>query len=208
MQATIGAMLWLWFILLSHTLSNIAPSGGEFKQPQLAAKGDTAVVAFASNETIYVAFSKGGGGVFDAPLRVATMPGLNLGNHRGPRVAFAGDALVVSAINGKGDGDLLSWRSMDRGKTWSKPVRVNDVAKAPREGLHAMVAMPDGRLFATWLDLRNLVPGKPGTELYGAYSNDGGVTWSKNVVVYRSPSGSICTCCHPSLDVDAKERCA
>jgi hypothetical protein len=60
-----------------------------------------------------------------------------------------------------------------------------------------MAAGPNGKVYAVWLDLR----GK-GTRLYGASSADGGATWSENVVVYESPGGTICECCHPSLAVD------
>jgi hypothetical protein len=28
------------------------------------------------------------------------------------------------------------------------------------------------------------------------------VTWSKNVLVYASPDGTICQCCHPSVAID------
>ena len=41
-----------------------------------------------------------------------------------------------------------------------------------------------------------------GTKLYGARSRDGGVTWSKNVLIYESPDGTICQCCHPSAAFD------
>ena len=56
-----------------------------------------------------------------------------------------------------------------------------------------MVSDGAGLIFATWLDLR----GK-GTRLYGAVSRDEGATWSENGLVYESPSGSICQCCHPT----------
>jgi hypothetical protein len=61
------------------------------------------------------------------------------------------------------------------------------------------MASGNGVLFATWLDLRS-----KGTRLYGASSKDGGATWSKNVLVYESPSGTICQCCHPTAIVDSK----
>ena len=54
--------------------------------------------------------------------------------------------------------------------------------------------MTNGHLAAVWLDLRSA-----GTRLYGAFSNDSGATWSKNLLVYESPGGTICQCCHPSL---------
>ncbi len=79
--------------------------------------------------------------------------------------------------------------------------RVNDVAASAREGLHAMAAAPKGAVFCVWLDLRN-----DKTELFAARSGDGGATWSANQFVYRSPSGSICECCHPSAAFDEQGK--
>src|SRR5436189_224639 len=85
--------------------------------------------------------------------------------------------LAVSAVGNS----LVAYASSDAGKTWSGPVTINDVATSAREGLHDLAAAPDGRLFVTWLDLRN------GTmALWSAESGDGGKTWSKNAEVYRS----------------------
>ncbi|MBC7856007.1 MAG: exo-alpha-sialidase [Pirellulaceae bacterium] len=78
---------------------------------------------------------------------------------------------------------------------------INDVPGAAREGLHAMAAGADGKLFAVWLDLR-----ENGMRLFGAQSRNAGLTWSKNVQVYQSPSGTICQCCHPSLSIDETGR--
>ena len=52
-------------------------------------------------------------------------------------------------------------------------------------------------MFATWLDDR----GK-GKRLYGASSKDGGASWSRNVLIYESPSGTICQCCHPTAIIE------
>jgi hypothetical protein len=116
-----------------------------------------------------------------------------LGRHRGPHVAISQGAIVVTAAVSGPEGNLLAWRSTDGGKTWSAAIRINDVPAAAREGLHTLATDGRGRLFAAWLDLR-----KQGTRLYGAYSADSGVTWSANVLVYESPDGTICQCCHPS----------
>jgi hypothetical protein len=124
---------------------------------------------------------------------------LSLGNHRGPRVAVAGDAVIVTAIagtlGGGKDGDLMAWRSADGGRTWSPAVKVNDVDGAAREGLHAMAAR-GSTVVTAWLDLR-----AKGTQLYASISSDAGRTWSRNILVYQSPSGTICQCCHPSLAI-------
>lgn len=170
------------------------------QQPWLAAAGRQVALTFGSGSNLYVAVSSDEGRTFAAPVRLPNTLKPALGRHRGPRVAIAGKALVVSAIVGAAgrgqDGDLVAWRSSDDGKTWSEAVRINDVPSAAREGLHAMTAHGD-RLFAAWLDLRS-----EGTRIYGASSNDGGVTWSKNVLVYESPDGTVCQCCHPTVTID------
>jgi hypothetical protein len=64
-----------------------------------------------------------------------------------------------------------------------------------------MAAAPDGTIACTWLDRR-----EKGTRLYAAFSKDSGASWSANRLVYASPSGTICECCHPSLAFDTKGK--
>ena len=85
---------------------------------------------------------------------------------------------------------------MDDGKTWQGPARVNDVADSAREGHHAMASGADGSIWCVWLDLRDKK-----SEIYAAVSNDDGATWTANQCIYRSPDGSVCECCHPSVVV-------
>jgi hypothetical protein len=160
------------------------------RQPQFAVGKGVVAMAFGSSASIYLARSADNGRTFDSPTKVADLPKLLLGRHRGPRVVMAGNTIVVSAI--ATESDLFAWRSTDGGRTWSRPVVINDKPTAAREGLHAMAADPAGHLAAAWLDDR--LPG--GKRLWGAFSNDGGATWSKNVQLHE---GTICECCHPSL---------
>jgi hypothetical protein len=166
------------------------------REPQLAAGPDTVALAYGSDTRIYVAVSKDRGETFSPPVLVAEPKVLQLNRHRGPRVAVVGNALVVNAV---ADGDLMSWRSIDGGKTWSKGVRVDSVPTAAREGLHTLASDGKGNLFAAWLDLRN-----GGTKLYGAWSRDAGKTWARDALLYESPDGTICTCCAPSAVFDEK----
>lgn len=176
------------------------PEGETFRQPQMASSGDRVAMTFGSGKTIYYAGSDDGGKTLSTPVRVAEVPSLALGRHRGPRVALTLDAVVISAVAGEQgggqDGDLMAWHSRDGGKTWSEPVRVNDVEASAREGLHGMASDGRGRIVAVWLDLR-----QKGTRLYGAESRDRGRTWTANKLIYESPGGSICECCHPSVIV-------
>jgi hypothetical protein len=177
----------------------VAPDGPdrEGRQPQAAVDPAGRIyVAFGVGRTVRLAVSSDGGETFQAST-VGSAGSLALGMRRGPRVAATGDAVVVTAVGGEEgggrDGDVLAWRSTDGGKSWEGPTRVNSVVGSAREGLHGMASGPGGKVFATWLDLRN---GR--TEVYGAPSHDGGKSWEPDVLVYRSPEKSVCECCHPS----------
>jgi len=189
----------------------IGPMGPDApaREPQLAVKGSTVALAFGAGHAIYFTQSADSGKTFGKLLKVAESAIIPLTRHRGPRIAFAGTTIVITAVVGKtaadgphahglpSDGDLTAWRSTDGGRTWSAGIVVNDAAGAATEGLHALADDDKGNLFAAWLDKRG-----HGTKLFGSRSNDGGQTWSPNVLIYASPDGTICECCHPSVAFD------
>ncbi|HLX46448.1 MAG TPA: sialidase family protein [Bryobacteraceae bacterium] len=204
-------MTWIFASML---LVNVGPvsNGVPNRQPQLASGYGMVGLTFAAGQSIYFAGSNDEGWTFSPAVKVTEAKLLAAGRHRGPRVVILKDAIVISAVVGQetgdahshglpADGDLISWRSVDRGKTWSRAGTVNDEPRAAREGLHAMTADSRGNLFAVWLDLRS-----KGTKLYGSRSTDGGMTWAKNVLVYASPDGTICECCDPSIAIDEAGR--
>src|SRR5205823_922105 len=156
---------------------------GPNRQPQLAAAGDSVALVFGSGDSIWMARSKDDGKSFAPAAKVADVPKLMLGRHRGPHVALTGDVTLVSAI-ASAPGDLVVWRSSDGGRAWSGPHAINDQPASAREGLHALAADARGHVALVWLDDR----GGKGKRLYGAFSNDAGVTWGRNVMLYESPS--------------------
>ena len=186
--------------LAGSDIEVVPPDFHGVSQPQAATATDGKVfVACGRGSEIFCA--AGDAGLkFKPPVKIGDLPKLALGMRRGPRVAAAGGAVVVSAISHT-DGNLYAWSSSDSGATWSTPARVNSVTNSAREGMHAMVSDGKGLVYAAWLDLRN-----KGTELWGASSRDGGRTWSRNVLIYRSPDGTICQCCHPTLASDGAGR--
>lgn len=170
------------------------------QQPQLCASDDGTVwLTYGRNGAVFVAESADAGASFSRGRAVGNLSGLSFGMRRGPRIAAHGDCLTVT-IPGE---DLMSFSSPDRGKTWRGPVVVNETSASAREGLHDLAVAPDGRLFAVWLDQRN-----GATQLWGAESPDGGATWTKNQLVYRSPDKSICECCHPNALFDSQGNLA
>lgn len=209
MKTRLGRSLICWVIgLLAIPLLAAEPvvvatgEGGQSpKQPQAAVATDGTVhLIYGSGDAVFHCRSTDSGATFTKPQEACRVPNMSLGMRRGPRISVAGNAVVVTAVGGKQgkgrDGDVLAWHSADGGATWQGPVRVNDAADSAREGLHGMASGPDGSVWATWLDLR-----EKGTEVYVSKSTDGGATWQANVRVYRSPGGSVCECCHPSIMV-------
>jgi hypothetical protein len=174
-------------------------------QPQLAAVGDRVFLTFGQGNVISLAESSDGGETFGRPSELLVPGKVSLGMRRGPRVAATNDAVLVAAVAGaKGggaDGDVLLYRSTDSGRTWSASVVINDVPGSAREGLHAMAASPSGLVVVAWLDLR-----EKGTRIYAAVSRDHGATWSPDTLVYASPSGTVCQCCHPSIAISPDGR--
>ena len=197
----------MMFLLTLLLAAQIAPQSADLpnRQPQLATDGIRLALTYGAGDRVFFAESKDAGKSWSKPVVVSSQGKLSLGLKRGPRIAMTPQAIVISAVVGKqgrgADGDLTAWRSVDGGKTWSAGRAINDVPSAAREGLHTMAAGGKGTLFAAWLDLRG-----EGTRLYGSISLDGGATWSPNILVYESPSGSVCECCHPTVAIDAQGR--
>jgi hypothetical protein len=205
-------MILVSLLLLANGIRPAVPDV-QYRQPQLAAGHGIVAMTFGAGSSIYFSRSQDQGRTFAAPVKVAETGALALGRHRGPRIVIMENSILISAVVAEKvaasahahglpqDGDLTVWRSKDRGRTWNQLSVINDVPGAPREGLHAIAMGSDGRLFAAWLDSRT-----EGMKLYGAQSKDGGATWSKNVEIYASPDGTICSCCHPGLTIDAAGR--
>jgi len=190
--------------------ADVAAPDVQFKQPQLASQGRNVAMVFGGGNTIYYSGSSDQGATFSAPVAVAQTPALSLGNHRGPRIAFAGDAIVITASVGLapapaagagghgahgGPEQLLSWRSTNGGKTWTAGPRVTS---ASGEGFHALASEGKNRLREVWM-----TPVDGRVKILGAHSDDAGLSWSEPKAIYQSPDKNVCECCHPSLALGA-----
>jgi subtilisin-like proprotein convertase family protein len=113
-----------------------------------------------------------GGLLGQANIAVDGSPGASRGNVYVAASVAASDPLDVNFI-----------RSTDGGTTWSAPVRVDDdPSQANWQWLAAHSVAPNGRIDVIWNDTRGSGQSNL-SQLYYAYSWDGGVTWSANVAV-------------------------
>ena len=98
--------------------------------------------------------------------------------------------------------------SNDRGQSFAGEVKVNDDKAPGPHGMHSLAVAADGRIYAAWLDERNVKTPKPSTkgeghhmesnrDLYLSYSTDGGRTFSAN----RKVASEACPCCKTALAV-------
>ena len=131
-----------------------------------------------------------------------------------PSVAVAADGAVyvlwtASVDAGDKHGtDIYLSASTDRGQSFASEVKVNDDKTPGAHGMHSLAVAKDGRIYAAWLDERNVHAPKPSTkaeghhmesnrDLYIATSTDGGRSFSAN----RKVASDACPCCKTSLAV-------
>jgi len=153
-------------------------------------KNDHLHLVFDVGDSIMYTSSADKGISFSTPSLVDVLPDLFSFATRGTQVSTTNHSVIITACTSKGN--IYSYYKED-GK-WKRGARVNDVDTVAKEGLMALTA--DGEnAFAVWLDLR----GNKRNKIYGAGSNDGGRTWSKNEMIYTSPDTTVCECCKPSV---------
>ena len=149
-------------------------------------------LVYGNGDSILYSFSSNNGNTFSFPSLISVLPELAASHMRGPQIAATENSIVVTACNN--DGDIFSYSKDNSGK-WTPASKVNDVDTVSKEGLMALSA--DGQnAFAVWLDLRD-----KNNKIFGAKSEDGGKTWSKNIMIYASPDTTVCECCKPSVVV-------
>jgi hypothetical protein len=141
-----------------------------------------------------------------------------------PTISVGPDGTVyvgwTARIVNEGHGnDLYLSASRDKGQTFESPVKVNDDGKAMTHGMHSLAVAVDGRVYVAWLDERNVVKpmamaaGQGGAmqkmehmennrEVFMAFSNDGGRSFSKNQRIAKE----ACPCCKTALAAGAQGR--
>lgn len=201
-------LTWLLVVLLSASPRATVIASGAI-QPHLAASEDGSFFAvFIRNGNIECSTSADKGTTWSAPVVAIDAGGKAKGGmQRGPRVAVDAKKIVYVTAPICFDEaefakqyptqDLYLAVSTDGGKSFSKPVQINEVSKKAPESLHWLAAAPNGDVFVAWLDMRQQVKGQ---DLAWVKITDQGRKIGKNQII----PGPLCECCAPGLTVDAK----
>ncbi len=163
------------------------------KMPALTFAKNELHVIYGSNDSLLYTASSDNGSDYQAPQLLDVIPGLVASATRGPQIAPTNNGLAVLAVNNAGDILSYTWAN----NKWTKTARVNDVDTINKEGFVALAGDGKDFLFAVWPDLRN----DNFNKIVGSRSFDGGQTWEKNKVIYRSPDSTVCECCKQSVTV-------
>lgn len=186
------------FIFLScshdHSTATVDHIIADGQMPNVAVDKEARIhLVYGLGDSLLYAVSSDNGKTFSSREIIAVVPGLYSFATRGPQIAVTDNGVVVTAATSSGD--IFSFYNIGNNK-WLPSGKVNDRDTIAKEGLMSL-SSEENNAFAVWLDLRD----NSRNNLYGARSNDGGKTWSKNMIVYISPDSSICECCKPSVAV-------
>ena len=175
-------------------------------QPHMTIDNDGNIyIVFIHKGNICVAVSQDKGKTFSRPVIVIDVGGrARGGRQRGPRIGVdtKGNLTVTAPVTFDPaeyekrypTADLYVVRLSQGGRSWSKPLRINEVPKKAPEALHWMAVAPTGEVHVAWLDLRSR--NMRGQDIYYAKVVNGRV--SKNVKI----ASTVCECCAPGLAVD------
>jgi hypothetical protein len=109
-----------------------------------------------------------------------------------PAIAADEDDLYVAWHDARNDDwDVFLSRSSDAGQSWSAPTRVNDdeIRNGRHQYLPDLSVAPDGRVDVIFYDRRR-DPENVRNDVYYAYSDDGGRTFSENLRLTSESSDS------------------
>jgi hypothetical protein len=143
--------------------TELAVKGRSNATPSIASDGDVVAIAWGASTPagatdVYAAVSRDGGRTFGPPVRVNDVDGdARLNGEQPPRVAVRGTAVTVVWTTKNANGTkLVQSRSADGGRTFARATLVPGGDAAGNRGWENAVADRNGRVYAVWLDHREL----------------------------------------------------
>ena len=189
-------MFFIFIAFADPALSQVNLGAGE--QPQITVDSkETVRLVYGLAGKIYFSTSADKGRTFSAPNVIGEINEMHSGMTRGPQLATSKDYSLVTVIDKKGN--IHAFRLTHRSGKWDKIGNINDTEGSAPEGLMAVGADDNNNFYAVWLDIRE---GRKNNISFATLTGSSG--WSQNRFVYKSPEGSVCECCKPSIAVKGR----
>lgn len=165
-------------------------------------------LVWAQHGHVYVNYSDDKGKSFSTPRAVNRVPEAVIarGENR-PKLAWGprGELYIswTQALTKRFTGHIRFARSLDRGKTFSEPLIVNDERSEISHRFETLAVDGEGRVFLAWLDKRDQAAaqarGVPyaGAAVYYSWSDDQGSSFKAN----RKLADNSCECCRVMADI-------
>ncbi|MGK0441741.1 MAG: hypothetical protein ACJA0N_001542 [Pseudohongiellaceae bacterium] len=170
------------------------------------------LVVFTQNDHVFFTVSNDKGRNYITPIAVNQTPEAIYSNGENrPKIAAGtkGEIYIswTHKTNGLYAGDIRFSRSLDKGKTFSKPVTINNDGLLTSHRFDSLYATKSGNVYVTWLDKRDQVALRKaggeydGAALYFAISGDAGKNFlnPKTLKNYRVADNS-CECCRIAIE--------
>jgi len=155
-----------------------------------------------SNSRLGVSRSESGGDTFDSQIVPISEPRVSISSHgeQSPSAVttISGIFALWQEQAAGGASKIMAARSVNWGESFEKPVQVSDAQAASFRGFPSIAVSPNGDVYATWLDERDMSPAskeEDSSYVYLAKSSDHGASFGSNVRV----GDHTCPCCRPSL---------
>jgi len=187
--------LLLFFLTTSFATTEAAEIRGQQPNVGIDTKGIIRMV-YGDGEKIYCITSANNGNSFSNPVLVGEINNMHLGHTRGPQIASSKNYTLISAIDKAGT--VHSYRLNHQSGKWTKLGSVNDSKGSAVEGLMAVTADTEDNFHAVWLDIRS----EKKNNIFFSSINGRSSSWSKNLMVYKSPDEHVCECCKPNISAN------
>ncbi|SCY79609.1 hypothetical protein SAMN05216420_12024 [Nitrosospira sp. Nl5] len=163
-------------------------------------------LAKVENQRLLVSRSDDEGNVFSNPVVVTPQPeNISADGENRPKISVARDGTVlltwIEVLPKKYSGNVRFARSTDSGRTFSKPITLNDDGRVTSHRFDSLAIDGTGKVAVAWLDARDRDAAKEkgdefsGVSVYTARSNDNGASFGAN----RKFQEHTCECCRIAL---------
>lgn len=169
-------------------------------------------LASIRGQHIFVSYSDDRGVTQSTPVKVNVEPENFLGDGENrPKIIVRKGVVYVSYTQGLAkpmSGDIRFSRSTNGGKSFSAPLTVNDNREIISHRFDSMAVNGKGHVYIAWLDKREQSAAEKkgekynGSAIYYATSDDGGISFRRNVKI----AGHVCECCRTAMAVDTDDH--